>query len=101
FVCASAVRPAGSAEADVREQGVMETLKNAKRDDGRPVFTTATAASLLVFFALAMQCLSTLIITRRETGSWKWAAVQLGYMSGLAYVCAFLTFHGLHLFGVS
>jgi ferrous iron transport protein B len=48
------------------------------------------AAALLVFFAFAMQCMSTLAIVRRETGGWKWPAAQFAYMTGMAYVCAFL-----------
>ncbi len=81
-------------------EGVIATLEQAKRDDGTPLFTPATSASLLVFFVLAMQCLPTLAVTRRESGSWRWAALQFAWMSGLAYVAAFLTYRGLHLFGV-
>ena len=54
------------------------------------VFTAATSASALVFFVLAMQCLPTLAVTRKETGRVKYAMIQLGYMSGLAYVAAFV-----------
>ena len=71
------------------------------RDDGRPVFTPATAASALVFFVLAMQCLPTLTVTRKETGGFKYAALQLGYMSGLAYVASLLVYQGLHAVGVA
>lgn len=53
--------------------------------------TLGGAMALLVFFAFAMQCMSTLAVVRRETGGWKWPAAQFAYMSGLAYVCAFLT----------
>jgi ferrous iron transport protein B len=48
-----------------------------------------------------MQCLSTLVVTRRETGSWRWAALQLGYMTSLAYVLALCTYQGLRLAGIS
>ena len=72
----------------------------ARRDDGGPLFTPATAASLLVFFVLAMQCLPTLAVTRREAGGWRWAALQLGYMTGLAWLAAFAVYHGLHALGV-
>ena len=65
-----------------------------------PVFTTATSASLLVFFVLAMQCLPTLVVTRRETGGWRWPLVQLGYMSALAYLAALVTYQGLRALGV-
>ncbi len=51
------------------------------------------AVALLVFFAFAMQCMSTLAVVRRETGGWKWPLIQFAFMSGLAYVCAFLANH--------
>ncbi len=74
------------------EATLVETLRRQKRPDGTPVFNVATSLSLLVFFVLAMQCLPTQAVTKRETGSWKWAALQLGYMSGLAYAAAFVTY---------
>jgi ferrous iron transport protein B len=91
----------GDENADVHDQGVIARIRSARRDDGRLVFTTATATSLLVFFVLAMQCLPTLAVTRRETGHIKWAALQLGYMTALAYVFAFVAYQGLRLAGVS
>jgi len=81
--------------------GVISGVRNMRREDGTPVFTVATAASALVFFVLAMQCLPTLAVTRRETGALKYAAVQLVYMSGVAYVAAFVTYQALRMFGVS
>jgi ferrous iron transport protein B len=82
-------------------EGVIARIRSARRDDGRLVFTPSTAASLLVFFVLAMQCLPTLAVTRRETGRFRWAALQFGYMSTVAYCFAFVTYHGLHWLGVS
>jgi ferrous iron transport protein B len=79
----------GSGGDDVADEGVIARIRTATRDDGSLVFTAATATSLLVFFVLAMQCLPTLAVTRREAGHIKWAALQLGYMSVLAYVFAF------------
>src|SRR5256885_7012923 len=64
-------------------QGAMRADAYA---DGRPVWTPLVSVSLLVWFVLAMQCMSTLAIVRRETGSWKWALAMLLYMNGLAYV---------------
>ncbi len=101
FVSTMAVLLVGDEEADVEELGVIDRIRGATRDDGRPVFTPATAASLLVFFVLAMQCLPTLAVTRREAGGWRWAALQLGYMTGLAWLAAFAVYHGLHAFGVA
>ncbi|WP_197454684.1 ferrous iron transporter B [Stieleria varia] len=81
------------------ETGLVETLRRQRRPDGTLVFTTATCFSLLVFFVLAMQCLPTQAVTRRETGSWRWAIFQLVYMSALAYVAALIVFQTLSAFG--
>jgi ferrous iron transport protein B len=83
------------------QDGIINGVRTMTRDDGRPVLTRATAASTLVFFVLAMQCLPTLAVTRRESGSLKWAALQLGYMSGVAYVAAFIVYQSLTSMGVS
>ena len=83
------------------EAGLYNTLRRAKRADGTAVFTVATSLSLLIFYVLAMQCLPTQAVTRRETGTWKWPAFQLAYMTVLAYGAALLTFQGLKLFGIS
>lgn len=80
---------------------LYDSLRKAQRSDGGKVFTTATCASLLVFYVLAMQCLSTQAVTRRETNSWKWPAVQLIYMTVLAYVGSLIVFQTLRAFGVA
>ena len=59
----------------------------------RRELSPASAVALLIFFALAMQCVSTIAVVHRETNSWKWPALQFTYMTGLAYALAFLTFH--------
>lgn len=100
FVSTMSVLLVGEAEADVADQGVLDRLRHATRQDGSPLFTTAASASLLVFFVLAMQCLPTLAVTRREAGGVRWAALQLGYMSSLAYLAAFLTYRVLLALGV-
>ncbi len=89
---------------DVAEQNpdsLYDSLRKAERTDGRKVFTTATCASLLVFYVLAMQCLSTQAVTRRETNSWKWPVVQLVYMTVLAYAGSLIVYQTLRAFGVS
>ncbi len=84
---------AGIGEGGADNQATLiDSLHDMHRPDGSPLFTTATSLSLLVFFVLAMQCLPTQVVTRRETGSWKWAALQFGYMTVLAYVAAMVTF---------
>ncbi len=76
------------------DAGLTETMRRQTLADGSPVFTTATCVSLLVFYVLAMQCLPTQAVTRRETGSWKWAFFQFGYMTLLAYGSAWIAYHG-------
>lgn len=88
----------GLGEEPEEAGSLREKLTTAKRDDGTLVFNPATCVSLLVFFVLAMQCLPTQAVTKRETGSWKWAIFQLSYMTILAYVCAFAAHKIVSLF---
>lgn len=60
---------------------------------GKPRYSAAVCMSLLVFYAFAMQCMSTMAVVRRETKSWKWVLAQLAYMSALAYASAFAAYH--------
>jgi ferrous iron transport protein B len=62
---------------------------------GKPVYTLATSFSLLVFYVLAMQCMSTLAVVRRETNSWQWAVFQFFYMTALAYLASWVVYNGL------
>lgn len=76
--------------------GTLQQKLRAERDAaGRPFFTPARAFSLLVFYVFAMQCMSTLAVTYRETKSWKWPLAQLLYMTGLAYGAALLVYQVL------
>ncbi|MEK6701428.1 MAG: ferrous iron transporter B [Planctomycetota bacterium] len=86
FVSTLAVVTTGS--DDNEDQGVIEQVQHATRDDGTPIFTTSTSWSLLVYYVLAMQCLPTLAVTAREAGGAKWAFLQLAWMCGLAYLAA-------------
>lgn len=73
-----------------------ETIKNrmaAELDDkGEPLFDFASGISLMLFYAFAMQCMSTLAIVKRETNSWKWPLAQLVFMSAIAYIIALATY---------
>ncbi len=81
----------GSSEVVTLEQKLI----NAKdAETGEPVYSTLTAISLMIFFALAMQCMSTLAIVRRETNTWKWPLVMFGYMTALAYICSLIVYQG-------
>lgn len=72
-------------DSDENNSTLREKMAAAKRADGTKVYNLATGLSLLIFYLLAMQCMSTLAIVKRETRSWKWPAIQLIYMTGLAY----------------
>lgn len=78
---------------------LISAIRNAKTDEGRIVWTPLTALTLMVFFVLAMQCMSTVAIVRRETNSWAWTLFMVGYMTGLAYLASFLTYQGGRLLG--
>lgn len=71
---------------------LIEKLRNEKYPNGKSVYTLASGCSLLVFYVFAMQCMATLAVVKRETKSWKWPLIQLGYMGVLAYIGAFITF---------
>ena len=79
---------------DVKNNNVLlqDKMKAAVRPDGKPVFNLAAGLSLMIFYAFAMQCMSTLAIVRRETQSWKWPLIQLFYMTGLAYLMSLLVY---------
>jgi len=77
---------------DADPQTLQQRLRSARRDNGTPVYTLATGLSLMIFYVLAMQCMSTLAVVRRETRSWKWPAIQLVYMTSLAYVVSLLAY---------
>ena len=74
------------------DPGLTRCGYGAVRRDGSKLFTLATGVSLLVFFVLACQCMSTVAVVRREAGGWKWALFLVGYMTVLAYVGSFLAY---------
>lgn len=81
---------------DENEQSetLISAVRDAKTDDGKPAWTPLTALTLMVFFVLAMQCMSTVAVVRRETNSWSWPLFMIGYMTALAYVGALITYQG-------
>ncbi|MEY3399211.1 MAG: ferrous iron transport protein, partial [Bacteroidota bacterium] len=77
-----------------------KALMDRMRDEvnpttGKPVYTLASGLSLMVFYVYAMQCMSTLAVVKRETGSWKWPLIQLLYMGVLAWLSAFILYQTL------
>ncbi|MGZ3750710.1 MAG: ferrous iron transport protein B, partial [Mucilaginibacter sp.] len=81
----------GDAEKMESVQQKMHAAKNP--ETGGPVFTVAVAFSLMMFYAFAMQCASTVAVVYRETKDWRWPASQFAYMTVLAYLASFITYH--------
>jgi ferrous iron transport protein B len=85
--------------SDDNESSLIEAVRKARRPDGSPAWTPLVAVSMMVFFVLALQCMSTVAIVRRETNSWRWPLFMVGYMLALAYLASFITFQGGRLLG--
>jgi ferrous iron transport protein B len=81
----------GSAKDD--SKSISERMKSELRPDGTPIYSTATALSLLIFYVFAMQCMSTLAVVKRETKSWKWPIIQFLFMGVMAYLGSLLVFN--------
>ena len=82
----------GLGEIGDDDASLRERMRAEMRADGKPVYTPLVGLSLMVFFALACQCMSTLAVVRRETQSWRWPAFLFGYMTALAWVTSFIVF---------
>jgi ferrous iron transport protein B len=80
---------------------LAQRLREAKRPDGSPAYSTASGLALLAFFVLACQCMSTVAAIKRETHSWRWPALVLGYTYALAYVAALIVFQSSRFLGFS
>ena len=77
---------------DAEESTIAGRMALERDALGKPVFNLATGASILIFYALAMQCMSTLAVVKKETNSWKWPMIQLIFMTVLAYTASLLTY---------
>ncbi|HEY6877296.1 MAG TPA: ferrous iron transport protein B [Polyangiales bacterium] len=99
FVATMGVVYAVGEDADEQSEGLRDKLRHETKADGEPAYTPLVGLSLLVFFALACQCVSTLAVVKRETGGWKWPAFLFFYMTTLAWLCSFAIFQGGKLLG--
>jgi len=79
-------------QEDDSQGPLIEKMRAQKHANGASIFTFASGMSLMVFYAFAMQCMATLAVVKRETKSWKWPLIQLGYMGAMAYLGALLTY---------
>ena len=79
-----------------------EALRRERNPEtGAPVYTPLVGLALMVFFVLACQCMSTVAVVRRETGSWRWPTFMVAYMTILAWVVTFLVYQGGRMLGFS
>lgn len=81
-------------EVDENDPRLQSALRDSQWADGRPVYTIPVALSIMVFFALCAQCLSTIFVIQRETNHWKWALFTFTYMTVLAYAGAWAAYRG-------
>jgi ferrous iron transport protein B len=100
FVSTMAVVYGVGSEADEESATLREKIRAERRADGSPVYTPLMGLSLMVFFALACQCMSTLAAVRRETRGWRWPTFLFGYMTVLAWLCSFAVFQGGQALGL-
>jgi len=88
-----------SDDEDENTNRIEDKMKEEVRPDGTPRYTPLVCVGLMVFYVLAMQCLSTVGVVKRETGGWKWPLFQIAYMTTLAYVAALVVYQGGRLLG--
>jgi ferrous iron transport protein B len=84
----------GAHERPAEAVNMIQTMKEQKRPDGSPVYTPLTGLALMVFYVFALQCVSTIVVVRRETGTWKWPAFQWAYLGLLAWFFSFAVYQG-------
>jgi len=99
FVATLGIVYAVGRDVDAESQPLRQALRGATRADGRRAYPPLVGLSLMVFFALAMQCMSTLAVVRRESGGLRWPAFLFAYMTVLAWVVSFLVYQGGKLLG--
>ncbi|RPI17630.1 MAG: ferrous iron transport protein B [Ignavibacteriae bacterium] len=89
-------------DEDNMQSSILQSMREAKiQDTGQPLFTTASVIALIIYFMFAMQCLSTVVVGKKETGSWKIPMLQIFVYTTAAYILAFIAYNGLHLLGIS
>src|SRR6185295_8942990 len=79
-------------EADESDENLRDSIRNDTWPDGRRIFTPLVSISLLVFYVLALQCMSTLAVLKRETNSWRWPVGLFLGLLAVAYAASFLTY---------
>lgn len=101
FVSTLGVVYSVGADVDEGSDTLREAIRAERRADGSPVYTPLVGLCLMIFFALACQCMSTLAVVKRETASWRWPLFLFAYMTVLAWVVTFAVYQGGRLLGFS
>jgi ferrous iron transport protein B len=99
FVSTLGIVYAVGTDADARSEPLRTAMRDARGSDGRRSYTPLVGLSLMIFFALACQCMSTLAVVRRETRSLRWPLFLFGYMTVLAWITSFCVYQGGRLLG--
>ena len=89
----------GIEDAEEETGTLRSSLQSARREDGSPLMTPLTGVSIMVFFVLACQCMSTIVVVRKESGTWRWPVFMFTYMSVLAYAASLTVYQTGLLFG--
>jgi len=83
------------------QKSILASMRQATKGyNNEPLFTTASTIALIIYFVFAMQCLSTVVVCKKETGSWKIPLIQIFLFTSMAYILAFIAYNGLHLLGI-
>jgi ferrous iron transport protein B len=101
FVATLGVVYGVGSDVDEASDSLRDKIRAERRPDGRPVYTPLVGISLMLFFALSCQCMSTLAVVRRESGGWLWPGFLFAYMTVLAWLVAFAAYQGGRLIGLS
>lgn len=89
-------------EEEAQEKGLLQQMRSATFSDGsQKIFTSSAIVGLMVFFFFSLQCMSTVVVVRKETGSWRIAGLQIVFYTGLGYLASVLVVQGLRLMGVA
>ena len=99
FVSSLAVSLNAKVEDEENTTPILDKMKEAKFADGTPIFTVASVAGIFIFFMIAMQCLTTVGVLKKENGSWLWTGLQLVGSNAVAYLLAVVVVQSLKAFG--
>jgi ferrous iron transport protein B len=99
FISTMGVVYSAGGDVDENSATLRQRIRAEVRADGRPVYTPLSGLSLMIFFALACQCMSTLAVVKRETGGYRWPLFLFSYMTALAWLTSFAVYQGGRLLG--